>query len=63
MNRQGARIRIKDDDQPERSADILANMIKEGLRVKEFHKEQKNLEDAFIDILDQAQSPPPIPTH
>lgn len=63
MKRQGARIRIKDDDQPERSADILANMIKEGLRVKEFHKEQKNLEDAFIDILDQSQSPPPIPTH
>jgi ABC-2 type transport system ATP-binding protein len=47
----GGRIRIDDESNPERSADILASMIKDGIRVTEFHKEQRNLEDAFIDIL------------
>jgi ABC-2 type transport system ATP-binding protein len=26
-------------------------MIKDGIKVVEFHKEQRNLEDAFIDML------------
>ena len=26
-------------------------MVKDGLKVVEFHKEQRNLEDAFIDML------------
>ncbi len=26
-------------------------MVKDGLKVTEFHREQRNLEDAFIDML------------
>jgi ABC-2 type transport system ATP-binding protein len=63
----GGRIRIQTDD-PARSADVLARMIKDGLRVTEFHREQRNLEDAFIDILGRldagqpAVAPPPLPS-
>lgn len=55
---EGGKIRIKDDT-PERSADILKSMIKDGLKVTEFHRIQQNLEDAFIDILDETNSTPP----
>jgi ABC-2 type transport system ATP-binding protein len=63
----GGRIRIQTDD-PAKSADVLARMIKDGLRVVEFHREQRNLEDAFIDILGRIERgeshpviPPPMP--
>lgn len=62
----GGRIRIDTDD-PSKAADVLARMIKDGLRVTEFHREQRNLEDAFIDILGRldagkpAVEPPPMP--
>jgi ABC-2 type transport system ATP-binding protein len=46
----GGRIRIEATD-PERAAELLARMVKDGLKVVEFHKEQRNLEDAFIDML------------
>ncbi|MEM1085628.1 MAG: ABC transporter ATP-binding protein [Verrucomicrobiota bacterium] len=46
----GGRIRIE-TNAPEIAADVLARMVKDGLRVVEFHKEQRNLEDAFIDML------------
>lgn len=46
----GARIRVKHAN-PEDAAVVLARMIKDGLQVIEFHKEQRNLEDAFIDIV------------
>jgi ABC-2 type transport system ATP-binding protein len=46
----GGRIRIEATD-AERAAEVLARMIKDGLKVTEFHKEQRNLEDAFIDML------------
>jgi len=42
-------------------------MIKDGLRITEFHREERNLEDAFIDILGRLDSgqtavkPPPMP--
>ena len=42
-------------------------MVKDGLRITEFHREQRNLEDAFIDILGRldagqpAVAPPPMP--
>jgi hypothetical protein len=42
-------------------------MIKDNLRIIEFHREQRNLEDAFIDILgrldagQEALAPPPLP--
>jgi ABC-2 type transport system ATP-binding protein len=62
----GGRIRIETPD-PSQAADVLSRMIKDGLRVIEFHREERNLEDAFIDILgrlDAGQSPitpPPLP--
>lgn len=37
-------------------------MVKDGLQVIEFHKEQRNLEDAFIDMLDKVNTPPAMPT-
>ncbi|BCX50027.1 multidrug ABC transporter ATP-binding protein [Haloferula helveola] len=46
----GGRIRIEAGD-PEKAADVLARMIRDGLKVVEFHREQRNLEDAFIDML------------
>lgn len=63
----GGRIRIETDD-PAKAADVLARMVRDGLRVTEFHREQRNLEDAFIDILGRleagksAVAPPPLPT-
>ena len=62
----GGRIRIDAPDTSQ-TADILARMIKDKLRVTEFHREQRNLEDAFIDILGRLDSgqpavaPPPLP--
>ena len=64
----GGRLRLDSTD-PDKAADLLARMIKDGLRVTEFHKEQRNLEDAFIDILGRidrgetpiAATPPPMP--
>lgn len=46
----GGRIRIDTQD-PAKAADVLARMVKDQLRITEFHREQRNLEDAFIDIL------------
>jgi len=48
----GGRIKI-DSAEPEKAAEILHRMIKDGLQVTEFHKEQRNLEDAFIDIIEK----------
>ncbi len=59
----GGRIKIESAD-PEVAADVLARMINSGLKITEFHREQRNLEDAFIDILSQGTphtTPPPIP--
>ncbi|MGB0775365.1 MAG: ABC transporter ATP-binding protein, partial [Akkermansiaceae bacterium] len=51
--KQGGRIRIEN---PELTARVLASMVKDGLPVVEFHKEQRNLEDAFIDMLDNLEN-------
>jgi ABC-2 type transport system ATP-binding protein len=61
----GGRIRIDTQD-PTKAADILARMVRDGLRVTEFHREQRNLEDAFIDIIGRLDSGqpavmPPLP--
>jgi ABC-2 type transport system ATP-binding protein len=66
----GGRIRIDTQD-PAKAADVLARMVKDQLRIIEFHREQRNLEDAFIDILGRIDSgqealappqlPPPLP--
>lgn len=46
----GARIRIE-SAAPDLIATVLRRMITDGLPVIEFHQEQRNLEDAFIDML------------
>jgi len=51
----GGRIRIDTQD-PAKAADVLASMVRDGLRVVEYHREQRNLEDAFIDILGRVNS-------
>lgn len=62
----GARLRIDSSD-PEIIAGVLRRMVSEGIPVIEFHREERNLEDAFIDILGKlesgkpAVSPPPLP--
>lgn len=65
--RQGGRLRI---DSPELAdaAEILHRMVKDGLKITEFHREERNLEDAFIDMLgkiDRGETigpkPPPMP--
>ncbi|MDG0993382.1 MAG: ABC transporter ATP-binding protein [Akkermansiaceae bacterium] len=54
----GGRIRV---ESTETAARVLASMVKDGLQVIEFHKEQRNLEDAFIDMLDKVNTPPAMP--
>jgi ABC-2 type transport system ATP-binding protein len=48
--KRGGRIRITSAE-PEKAAEVLRRMIKDGLPIIEFHREERNLEDAFIDIL------------
>jgi ABC-2 type transport system ATP-binding protein len=48
--KRGARVRIASSE-PEKAAETLSRMIRDGVRVTEFHREERNLEDAFIDIL------------
>ncbi|HCC20691.1 MAG TPA: ABC transporter ATP-binding protein [Verrucomicrobiales bacterium] len=54
----GGRIRV---ESTETAARVLASMVKDGLQVIEFHKEQRNLEDAFIDMLEKVNTPPAMP--
>lgn len=51
----GGRIRIDTQD-PTKAADVLARMVKDGLLITEYHREERNLEDAFIDILGRIES-------
>lgn len=53
----GGRIRINSTE-PERAAAILASMVRDGLQVTEFHREERNLEDAFIEILREIEQGP-----
>lgn len=53
----GGRVRITGEDAAI-AADALARMIRAGLRVHEFHREQRNLEDAFIDMLGSLEAAP-----
>ena len=63
----GARIQIDSTDN-EVIAGVLRRMVTEGIPVVEFHREERNLEDAFIDILGKLESaartpaapPPPV---
>ena len=62
--KRGGRIRIDSSD-PQKAAEVLRRMVKDGLPIIEFHREERNLEDAFIDILsriDQGQTAVEVPT-
>lgn len=62
----GIRLRI-DSSSPDIIASVLRRMIQDGIPVIEFHREERNLEDAFIDILGKLEkgqppvTPPPLP--
>jgi len=51
----GVRLRIESTE-PEIIAGVLRRMVSEGLQVIEFHREERNLEDAFIDILGKLET-------
>ncbi len=59
----GARIEVDSID-PGVISDILRRMVNDGLPVVEFHREERKLEDAFIDILGEIEmknsTPPPL---
>jgi ABC-2 type transport system ATP-binding protein len=58
----GARIKVASQDADD-IADVLKRLVTAGVPVTDFHQEERNLEDAFIDILGELQSgnyePPP----
>ena len=58
--KEGARLSIDSAD-PEVIAGVLRRMISDGLPVVEFHQEQQNLEDAFIDMLGRLESGQVLP--
>jgi ABC-2 type transport system ATP-binding protein len=51
----GARIEINSLS-PDIISAVLRRMIQDGLPVTEFHREERNLEDAFIDMLGKLES-------
>lgn len=61
----GARIEVDSID-PGTIASVLRRMVNDGLPVVGFHREERKLEDAFIDILGEIESkkssPPPLET-
>jgi ABC-2 type transport system ATP-binding protein len=50
----GARVRI-DSQEQSHIADVLKRLVTDGMVVTDFHQEERNLEDAFIDILNQLE--------
>ncbi|HEY1084903.1 MAG TPA: ABC transporter ATP-binding protein [Prosthecobacter sp.] len=50
--KRGARLRIQSSDETIQ-AGVLRRMITDGLQVTDFHRENRKLEDAFIDMLGQ----------
>ena len=54
--RRGGRIKIDSSD-PEDAVRVLNRMIKDGLPIHEFHREERNLEDAFIQMLGELDAP------
>ena len=55
LRRDGARLRLDSDD-PARVADALRRMVLDGVPVVDFHRQERRLEDAFVDMLRQRQS-------
>ena len=62
--KKGARLCIQSADETV-IAQVLRRMIEDGLPVLDFHREERRLEDAFIDMLGQidkgTHQPPPLP--
>lgn len=67
--KRGARLRLKSTDE-NTIASTLKRLIADGLSVTDFHREERRLEDAFIDLLGQIDKgthkpaetvPPPLP--
>ncbi len=61
--RHGARLRVGPNT-PEAMAGLLGKMIREGFAVAEFRREDRKLEDAFVEILgkqENAAASPPQP--
>ena len=50
--KRGARLRIESKDEAT-LAGVLRRMITDGLQVTDYHREERRLEDAFIDMLGQ----------
>lgn len=50
--KRGARLRVQSKDEAT-LAGVLRRMITDGLQVTDYHKEERRLEDAFIDMLGQ----------
>lgn len=53
--KQGGRIKI-DTNEPDEIAGVLKRMVNDGLLITEFHKEERKLEDAFIDMLGKLEA-------
>jgi ABC-2 type transport system ATP-binding protein len=53
--RDGARIEI-DSNEPAIITSVLKRMINDGLPILEFRREERKLEDAFIDMLGKIES-------
>ena len=60
----GARVSVEEDE-PESLAALLKRMITDGVAVTEFHREERKLEDAFVEMLKKIEPsggmPPPLP--
>ncbi len=50
--KRGARLRVQSSDE-QILAGVLRRMITDGLQVTDYHREERRLEDAFIDMLGQ----------
>ena len=58
--RDGARLELTAGDD-EALAILLKQMITDGLPLTEFHRVERKLEDAFVDMVRGLQTPPPLP--
>jgi len=58
--RDGARLELTAGDN-EALANLLKQMITDGLPLTEFHRVERKLEDAFVDMVRGLQTPPPLP--
>jgi ABC-2 type transport system ATP-binding protein len=58
--RDGARIEMESSSDEDLAA-CLKQMIADGLAITEFHRVERKLEDAFVDMVRHLQTPPPLP--